>query len=347
MVSEYTNKYVLINMNLSPFFIREEVIKTIRSFFYERNFHEVLTPTLNEAIPIEPNIYPFTTQWNTRSHKKNRYLSTSPERGLKPMLAQGIGNCFAFGKCFRNLEGSGSLHTPEYMMLEWYRENATYFDIMTDLQNLILAVKHALDVFLHRKHSYILEYQGMKISLEKETWPIYSLSDLFHIHTGLDMKEIIDDTVLFRKARRKGYEVEHATWSELFDQIFVQEIESQMQSSPYFITDFPARLSPLCVVQKERPYLAERFEFFMCGMEIANGNNENTDYAQVRSFFEKERKSRIRLDIPVPPLDEVFIHALKKMNESGKNYAGIGVGIDRLAMIMADQDSLECFKVSF
>ena len=93
-------------MYLKPILIREIIIKSIREFFYRQNFHEIITPVLNKTIPLEPNIYPFQTYWQTKKGIKNFYLSTSSEKALKQMLAKGIGNCFAVSPAFRNLEDS-------------------------------------------------------------------------------------------------------------------------------------------------------------------------------------------------------------------------------------------------
>ncbi len=313
---------------MKNYFIREKIIHQIREFFLSRNFHEVFPVVLNEAVPTEPNIYPFVTSWNTIAGERPLYLSTSPEKEIKKMLALGIGNCFSIGKCFRNLEGSGNKHSPEYMMLEWYREDATYQLIMQDLQDLIQSLLGKEVI-----------YQEQKINLYGD-WPIFSMSELFMKHARLNLEEIINDNMLFQKAKQKGYSVENASWSGVFDQIFVQEIETKMPVSPYFILDFPARLSPLCAVQKNKPYLADRFEFFMGGMEIANGNNENLDYKSIQKSFENEKKTREDHNLQVLPIDSEFIDSIKKMSERGKNYAGIGLGVDRLAMIMADIDDI-------
>lgn len=325
---------------LQPVFVREHVIRSTRDYFSTSGFHEVITPTMNAALPVEPNIYPFSTQWIHREGTKEFFLSTSPESGLKKMIAKGIGNCFAIGKCFRNLEGAGSLHLPEFLMLEWYREHAKYTKIMEDTQEYVLYVKKQIDTLLDRAHSTELSYQGMTIDLTG-SWPVFSLIDLFKIHAQLDFHEILEDDVLFRKAQEKGYNTEHATWVGLFDQIFVNEIESQLPKTPFFLIDFPTRISPLCTVKKDNPHVAERFEFFMFGMEIANGNTENSDYKAVEEKFIREQKNRKDHNLLNSPIDYDFIHALKTMAESGKEYAGIGLGIDRLAMIMADVNDIK------
>jgi len=311
--------------NLHPVFIRENVISDTRTFFQNKHFHEVISPSLNTALPLEPNLYAFATTWQTASETKQLFLSTSPESAIKKMLARGIGNCFAIGSSFRNLEGAGSLHTPEFLMLEWYREDADYKDIMKDVKELIL--------FLNKDKSPNLTYQGETISLTDE-WPIFSMVELFKKYADLNLEEILEDTVLFQKAKDKGYSIKNTTWGALFDQILVNEIELQLPKTPFFIVDFPARISPLCTPQKKRPYLVERFEVYLFGMELGNGNTEYTNVESVRNSFIKEKQMRELKGELAPPIDEEFLAALHKM--STKTYGGIGLGIDRLAMILAD-----------
>jgi elongation factor P--beta-lysine ligase len=326
--------------NLQSIFIREQVIRKVRDFFEEKNFHEVITPSISRTIPLEPNLFPFVTQWITGNGKQDFYLSTSPERGLKKMLARGIGNCFAISKSFRNLEGSGSLHIPEFLMLEWYRENADYQVIMKDVRDLLSSIKTRIDDFLKREHSPVVEYQNLKIDLSNP-WKIYSLPDLFLQYANLNLEEIIaDDNKIVEAAQEKGYNTKNASWNELYDQIFVNEIESKLpKNKPFFLIDFPWRISPLCKPKKDKSYLAERFEFYIAGMEMGNGNTENTDCDSIKKIFADEQDKRIREKLPVPPLDQEFLNALKAMGQ--KQYAGIGVGIDRLSMLFANLSAIE------
>src|SRR6266498_2907542 len=112
---------MIIMNNLQPYYIREELIHQTRQFFRTKNFREIIAPVLKESLPLEPNIYPFQTTWNRHNKQNPLYLVTSPESSLKKMLAKGVGNCFAIGHSFRNLESAGTKHNPEFLMLEWYR----------------------------------------------------------------------------------------------------------------------------------------------------------------------------------------------------------------------------------
>lgn len=326
-------------MKKSPHMIRTKVIQAIRAFLDERGFQEIITPTFQRALPLEPNIYAFETNWQTSQNVQQLYLSTSPESSLKKMMAGGVGQCYAISKCFRNLEGSGPRHNPEFLMCEWYRPNANFQHIMNDTTALVLFVKKQIDVYLQRDVSESLVFQNQLLTLSSQ-WPQLSLVDLFRTHAGLEMVEIVTDDALKRAAKQKGYQTENATWSQLFDQIFLNEIENKLPKQPFFLVDFPARLSPLCQVNSQKPYLAERFEVFIAGMEIGNGNTENLNAQKVRDHFSQEKNARAQNDLQTPTIDSDFVTAIEKIQKKHQSVAGIGLGVDRLAMIMADVASL-------
>lgn len=296
--------------------VREEIIKTIREFFYSQNFHEVIPPLLNTALPLEPNLRPFVTTHEYGNTEETFYLPMSPERGIKKMLAQDVGNCFAIAKSFRNYEQTGSLHLLEFIMLEWYRKSAVYTDIMNDTEKLLRTLNEKME---------------NKIEIQKGPFPRISLNDLFEKITGKKLDELINDENLLRDiAQKKGYKIDASRWEELYDQLFVNEIESTFPSGAFFLVDFPAQISPLCKKQKENSAFAERFELYIHGKEIGNGNTENTDTTSIRTLFEKQHK------LTGMPIDEDFLASLEAMKND--SYAGVGIGIDRLTMLYANSD---------
>lgn len=323
-------------MTNEQYFFFERIIKTIRSFFDQQAFHEVLIPILNESVPTEPNLFPFSTTWHTIDGDKTFYLPISPEKTLKKMLALGIDKCYAIGHTFRNLEQAGKLHAPEFLMLEWYRENASYDDIMYDVQTLFR------DLLKTCTQDTLLHYQGLSYDCVKP-WPKLSLAALWKQYLGVSIESVLEDQQLQVFAQQKGYSVENSTWSQLFDQIVLNEIEPHFPKHPFFLIDFPSRVSPLCAPKEKEPHLAQRFELYIHGIEIGNGNTEHTDSAAVRSVFEYEAKSRIHQGLAVQPLDEDFLDSLKAMQ--GKDFAGIGLGIDRLFMLLTNAD--ECNFLNF
>ncbi len=338
-----------------PYYIQEQVVRSIREFFYAKKFHEVIPPVFTDTIPLEPNLYPFISQWHPEKKTITKYLATSPERSLKLALAQGMGNCFAIGHSFRDLEGSGPIHSPEFLMLEWYREDAVYIDIMKDAQALVLYIAN------HIPHPNPLlpplrqGYEGqagegknshatvdspfswqekgrMRYAIDNRSWSTFSLVNLFQTHTHLSIEQITQGEILYAIAKEKGYATKDATWSLLFDQIFLNEIEPHLPKTPFFLIDFPSRISPLCKPRADKPYLAERFELYINGMELGNGNTENTDAAYVREVFRVEREERKRRHLPCPPEDGEFLSALEIMQ--ARSYAGIGLGVDRLCLLL-------------
>jgi lysyl-tRNA synthetase class 2 len=312
---------------LENILIKEKVLKATRDFFYGKYFHEIVTNILNDSIPLEPNLYAFSTTWDNVQNKKQFYLPCSPEKSIKKMLGLGIGNCFSIGHCFRNLEGQSALHNPEFLMLEWYRESANYQDIMAEIKEYILNLNKIINV-------------KNDLNLDGE-WEIISLAEKFTEITKIDFKKLLEnEQLLFDYAKRENYNIENATWEDLYNQIFVNEIENTFPKTPFFLTDFPAKTSPLCTIQKNKPYLAERFEFYLNNVEIANGNNENTDYELVKKKMENEKMKREKNNEKSQSVDEEFIESLKKMQESGKKFAGVGLGIERLIMLLRGKESI-------
>lgn len=328
-------------VDLQPIKIRIEVIKAIRAFFEQQHFQEIIPPTFNRALPLEPTLYAFSTDWHPGDRIQKLYLSVSPESGLKKMMAQGVGNCFAIGKSFRDLEGSGVRHNPEFLMLEWYRVQERAPRIMQDTQELVRFVKTWVDEYLHRQPQATLHYGDLELDLGGD-WPQVSLAALVEDKVEVSMQDLVDERVLRTVMTERGYDITQASWEQLFNQLVLNEVESDFPTQPFFLTDFPARLSPLCARQTERPYLADRFEVFMAGMEIGNGNTENTTAELVQQAFEQEAEIRAQQGATVPPIDNEFVQALTELATS--EWAGIGLGVDRLAMLMANVSDIKAVE---
>jgi len=294
---------------MEKYIIKETIIKIIRKFFYARKFHEIIPPILNDALPLEANLRPFQTE--------QYFLPMSPERGLKKMLAQGVGNCFAIAQSFRNYEQLGTLHFNEFIMLEWYRKGAIFTDIMNDTEQLLRMINGKMD---------------KKLVLSEKHFPQVSLNNLFETKIGEKLEKLINNEKLLHQiARKKNYIVEkETTWDELYDQLFVNEIENTFTNEPFFLVDFPSRISRLCKRQKDNPHFAERFELYIHGIEIGNGNTENTDTGEIRKYFEIEHKKSGM------PIDEDFLASLDKMKHD--IYAGMGLGIERLSLLFENSD---------
>lgn len=322
-------------MNWQPYFIKEWTVQAIRDYFLARGFHEVETPTLLTQVPLEPNLFTLKTHWQER--KIDFYLATSPESSLKKLIAQGIGNCFAISKVFRDLEDIGPTHNLEFSMLEWYEMGKTYRDIAETTENLILKTYQEIQKKLHRPPTNLLIYQNMKIDLTPP-WPRFTLQELFQKYAQMDLASNLDLKSLIATAQAKGYNTEGiTTWEPLYTQIFINEIESKLpQDRPVFIFDYPTQLSPLCQLCSQTGF-SQRFEFYIGGMEIGNAYTELTDAKVLEDNFKKEEEFRKKNNLPRHPYDQELVRATQNFPPC----AGIGLGVDRLAMLFADTANIE------
>lgn len=293
---------------LNKYLVRERVIDVIRSFFKKHGFREVFTPTLVPIPSIEPNLEVFKTQLRTsKGKKRDGYLIMSPEFSIKKLLAAGIGNCFEIAKCFRNEEEVSELHNPEFTMLEWYRINSDYMDIMNDFE----------DLFIQIIGSKKLNYQGKVYDLKKP-WPRISVANAFKRFAYRDVLKVSDED---------------------FYKIFFNEIEPRLAKKrrPFFIYDYPISQASLSRPKASDPRFAERFEVFLAGVELGNCFSELVNWKEQKKRFEKDGVERKKLRKSDYPVDADLLEALK----SGlKPTAGIAVGVDRLVMLAADAPSI-------
>lgn len=293
---------------INQYLVREKVIDIIRSYFKNQGFHEVQTPTLVPIPSIEPNLEVFQTELRTSLGKKKRaFLIMSPEFSIKKLLSAGIGNCFEIAKCFRNEEEVSRLHSPEFTMLEWYRVNADYTDVMNDFEHLFLEIVGKEKIM----------YQGEEYDLTSP-WPRISISGAFQKFAHKDVLTVSDED---------------------FYKIFFNQIEPSLAEShrPYFLYDYPISQASLSRPKQEDPRFAERFEVFLAGIELGNCFSELTDAKEQKKRFEKDLAERARLGKTNYPIDEDLIQAL---NSGIPKVSGIAVGVDRLVMFLTDAPNI-------
>lgn len=300
-------------MDFQSHFIKEWTVQALRNYFIDNNFHEVETPTLLPKIPVEPNLYPLKTHW---FHKNlDFYLPTSPESSLKKLISQGIGNCFAISKVFRDLEDTGPTHNLEFSMLEWYEMDKNYLDIAQTTQKLILEIYHYILKKQNKSITNILTYQNQNIDLTAP-WYFFTLKELFKKFANIDLSKNLTTKEIVATAKSKNYNTDNiTTWEPLYTQIFINEIESKLpQDKPVFILDYPTQLSRFCLPCPAAAGFSQRFEFYIGGMEIGNAYSESTDPNILKENFECD-----------------FLPTC----------AGIGLGVDRLAMLFANSNNIE------
>jgi len=323
------------------YFIREKVLTAMRRFFLDRGFHDVETPFITGSLPPESYLDVFETTLLDRNRKPTRaFLPTSPEPFLKKLLVAGIGNCFAITKSFRNTEGQSKTHNPEFTILEWYRVNADYTDIMRDCEELLLFI-HTYLLRSKPGSSHILStsqltYQGKSIDLSIP-WERVTVNEAFKRYAHIDLTKAWTKEKLASIVQKKGYSVKREdTWEMLFNQVFLNEVDPHLgRGKPTIICEYPAigGVAALARKKKDDPRFAERFEFFIEGLELGDAYSELTDWKEQLVRFREEEKAKKQLGKVQHPIDMDFIEALKVgMPPTG----GIAVGVDRLIMLFAD-----------
>jgi lysyl-tRNA synthetase class 2 len=330
----------------SKAFMREWINDGIRGYFKLQKFREVETPLFVANPDPEPTIELFQTVHAANNYSVTGYLNGSPEFMMKKLLASGSGNIFQICKSFRNGEPVSSRHNPEFTILEWYRVEADYTDIMADCEGLfrflhqyVDALKknklaHAFDVEILPASDLQLQFKGKSYNL-KGTWERLSVPEAFEKYAGISKDELLSEPLLLAKVKEKGYAVDKTTtYDDAFYQVMLNEIEPHLGAvTPTFLYDYPASQAALSKKKAEDPRLAERFELYIGGLEIGNAFSELADWQEQRERFEKQLKIRQENGQAVWGVDEQFITAL----QSGfPRCGGIAVGVDRLVMLFAD-----------
>ncbi len=328
------------------FLIREKVIWALREFFRKNNYREIDVPLLAPSLPAEAHLEVFETQLLDRHRQIQRaFLTTSPEVFLKKLLVGGVGNCFSITKSFRNCEDLSNLHNPEFTLLEWYRVGANYKDLMLETERLLLFVFNELKKtrlppqFLKEEQaeSGRIIYQGQAIDL-RSPWERLDVVGAFKKYAQMDLEKALELSAMKKIAQAKGYQVENATWEQLFHQVYLNEVEPHLgKTKPTIIYDFPSQMAMLAKKKKSDPRFSERFELYIAGLELGDCYSELTDWREQEARFIKEIEKIRKQGKTEYPYDKDFIQALQVgMPEC----AGLALGVDRLAMLFADSKNI-------
>lgn len=314
--------------------VRAHVFKGIRLFFDGRDFIEVQTPILQVCPVMDAHIHAFSTQLKAvdRSIAKDMYLHTSPEFDMKKLLTAGMERIYQICPVFRNAEGS-RFHSPEFSLLEWYRAGADYKDLMDDVVDMCRNIAQTLDI-----ESY--SYAG-KTSDPFGDWDIISVSEAFEKYAGFDLCACLEDRERFRAcAEEIGIRVvESDEWDDIFHAVMAEKIEPFLGFGvPTILYDYPISMAALSRRKENDSRFAERFEVYVCGIELANAFSELTDAEEQRRRYHEEMELKKRLYGEMYPPDEGFFKALEYgLPES----AGIALGVDRLVMLASGADRIE------
>ena len=325
----YRQRYVdlIVNENTrNTFRARSAVIKSIRNQLDDLGYMEVETPVL-QTVYGGANAEPFKTHHNALDI--GLYLRISLETYLKRLIVGGFDKVYEIGRVFRN-EGVSTRHNPEFTMLELYCAYVDYEHIMELTENLIR--KAAIDVAGTAK----LTYDGHELDLEKP-FARRTMASLVEEHAGVDFSKITDIETARAEAKKAGIHVEkHHKIGDILLLFFEEKAESKL-IQPTFVIDHPVEVSPLAKRKPNDKSMTDRFELFIIGREYANAFSELNDPIDQRSRFEAQEDLKTAGDKEAMPIDEDFLTALEYgMPPTG----GLGIGIDRLVMLITGEPSI-------
>ncbi len=324
----YRQRYLDLLVNPESrqvFLLRSRILSAIRAFLDARGFIEVETPMMH-PIPGGAAARPFITYHNALDMPL--YLRVAPELYLKRLLVGGFENIYEINRNFRN-EGVSAKHNPEFTMLELYQAYADYEDMMDLTQELICWVAERV------LGTWTIPHDSVTVDLTPP-WPRITMLEAVRQYAGLDLAGV-SSAEARKLARAVGVEVpSDASWGLVLSEVFEKVVEAKLVQ-PTFVLDYPVETSPLAKRKAEAPELTYRFELFVLGREVANAFSELNDPLDQRERFLEQMRRREAGDEEAHMMDEDFLQALEYgMPPAG----GLGIGIDRLVMVLAGAQSI-------
>ena len=304
--------------------LRARCLAAVRAFFDGRGYVEVQTPCRVRAPGLEPHL--------SAVASGDRYLITSPEYHMKRLLAGGMERIYSMGPCWRGDE-HGPSHLDEFCMLEWYRAYSDIDALMEETEQLLAEVaRRVLGAARVRR-------KGQELSLEPP-FARLTVADACARFAGVNLAGVCDASELRRRAEAAGLGpfVDGDSYEEIASRLLVERVEPALGSAPVFLCDFPAPLAALSRLRPDDPTVAERFELYAGGLELANAFGELTDPVEQERRLREDQRQRQALGREVHRLDQRFLEALR---EGMPPSAGIALGIDRLVMLLAGAEHID------
>ncbi|HXP98044.1 MAG TPA: EF-P lysine aminoacylase EpmA [Telmatospirillum sp.] len=318
---------------------RARILTALRAVFNNDGFVEVETPCLQRSPGLEPHIMALSTELAEPfgASRQRLYLHTSPEFTMKKLLVAGMSRIYQFAHVWRDGERSPT-HHPEFTMLEWYRTDAGYEALMDDCAAILAAAAEAVPVRELRRG----ERRCDPFAPPKRL----TVAQAFFDYCGIDLLASVSDpwhpdaTLLAEAARAQGLHVgDGDSWDDVFFRIMMERIEPFLGDGvPLILCDYPVSMAALSRPRPDDPRVAERFELYVCGVELANGFGELTDAAEQRRRFEADMDLKERLYGLRYPIDEDFLAALAV---GLPDCAGIALGVDRLVMLATGAQTID------
>jgi lysyl-tRNA synthetase class 2 len=320
-----------------PFLLkRGRIAAAVRAWFTAKDFIEVETSALQVSPGNETHLHAFATELiGTSGERQALYLRTSPEFACKKLLAAGETRIVDFARVFRNRE-RGALHHPEFTLLEWYRANAPYEMLMDDCAALLAAAARAAGAE---------EFSFRGKTVDPFTAPQrLTVGDAFARHAGIDLLATVsggkgDRAALAAAALQMGVSIAaDDTWGDIFSRILAERVEPHLgEGRATILYEYPLPLAALARAKPGSDKVAERFELYACGVELANAFGELTDAGEQRARFDAAMAEKQRIHGERYPVDEDFLAALAQMPPA----SGIALGFDRLVMLATGATRIE------
>jgi len=316
---------------------RNRITAAVRGWFSARDFVEVETPALQVSPGNEAHLHAFATEaLDLSGGRAPLYLRTSPEFAAKKLLAAGEIRTFELARVWRNRE-RGPLHHPEFTLLEWYRAGEPYETLMADCSALLATAAEAAG-------AKTLNFRGQSIDVFAEPERI-TVTEAFHRFAAIDLLSTVeasgatDRDALAAAARGQGIRTAaDDTWADVFSRVLVEKIEPELgRGRATILCEYPVSEAALARPKPDDPRVAERFELYACGVELANCFGELTDAAEQRRRFEAEMAEKARVYGERYPIDEDFLAALAVMPQA----SGGALGLDRLVMLATGAAHIE------
>jgi lysyl-tRNA synthetase class 2 len=315
---------------------RNRILQALRAWFTARDFIEVDTAALQVSPANETHLHAFATKWRAPGGDQHPlYLRTSPEFACKKLIAAGEQRIFEVAHVWRNRE-RGALHHPEFTLIEWYRARESYETLMDDCAAILAETARTAGV---KEFTFRGRQADPFANPERLT-----VAEAFARHADIDLLMTLEDgegdrALLAAMATTAGIRVgDDDTWGDIFSRVIVEKVEPRLGlGRATILYEYPAPQAALARRKAGDPRVAERFELYMCGVELANAFGELTDAAEQRARFEADMAEKQRIYGERNPLDEDFLAALAKMPDA----SGIALGFDRLVMLATGASHIE------
>ncbi len=313
----------------------QNMVELIHKYLQSKGYLLLDLPVMSPTLIPESYLEIFETEFQYMDTKEKLYLTPSPELFIKRLLSEGVGDCYYLGKSFRNSEPHSPKHIPEFTMLELYKTGENYKYMAREVLAMLSYVSRGLN------GTNTLVYQGKSISLEN--WEEMTVAQAFERYASVSEDELFDQRRFVRRAQGKGYAVEGFSYEDLWSQMYSQEIEPHLgvNGYPTLLYDYPVIFAALSTPNLDGK-TAQRFEFYIEGIELGNCYSELTDATMQEKRLVDEYQERKKSGKIEHPADDGFVDALKK---GLPDSTGIAIGVERLGMIMTDASQIEDLKL--